>query len=278
LNAVACQYAIVRFAPFVETGEFANIGIILIAPRAGFFGYELQTRRYARITRFFEEMEARTYKATVSAVGKELRHFSDLVQKRGFREHADPGAQALAQDIFREIIRPREGIVRYSDARVVMAEDPAATLHALFEHYVERSFATREYQEAVIERGLRMLLQRARLAARFESRRVGDEGFYVTFPLVETRDKVPVKAIKALNLAQAEPSKIRDHAILWRARIDKLRARQTLPERVLFALSEPGPEPAQQEAYDEAKRDLEMANVQLARAGDQERILAFARA
>jgi hypothetical protein len=278
VNAVACQYAIVRFAPFVETGEFANVGIILIAPRAGFFGHELQTRRYARITRFFEEMDARTYKAAVSTIGTELKHFSDVVRMRRFHEHADPGAQAFAQDIFREIIRPREGIVRYSDPRVVMAEDPAATLHALFEHYVERSFATREYQEAVIERGLRMLLQRARLAARFENRRVGDEGFHVTFPLVETRDEVPVKAIKALNLAQADPSKIRDHAILWRARIDKLRARHTLPERVLFALSEPGPEPAQQDAYDEARRDLETADIQLARAGDQERILTFASA
>lgn len=278
MNAVACRYAILRFAPFVETGEFANVGIILIAPRAGFFGHDLQTRRYARITRFFEEMDARTYKAAVSTVGTELKHFSDVVRKRGFHEHADPGAQAFAQDIFREIIRPREGIVRYSDPRVVMAEDPAATLRALFEHYVERSFATREYQEAVIERGLRMLLQRARLAARFENRRVGDEGFHVTFPLVETRDEVPVKAIKALNLAQADPSKIRDHAILWRARIDKLRARRTLPERVLFALSEPGPEPAQQDAYEEAKRDLETADIQLARAGDQERILTFASA
>lgn len=278
MNAVACQYAIVRFAPFVETGEFANVGIILLAPRAGFFGHELQTRRYARITRFFEEMDARTYKAAVSTIGTELKHFSDVVRKRGFHEHADPGAQAFAQDIFREIIRPREGIVRYSDPRVVMAADPAATLRALFEHYVERAFATREYHEAVIERGLRMLLQRARLAARFENRRVGDEGFHVTFPLVEMRDEVPVKAIKALNLAQTDPSKIRDHAILWRGRIDTLRARRTLPERVLFALSEPGPEPAQQDAYHEARRDLETADIQFARAGDQERILTFASA
>ena len=43
--------------------------------------------------------------------------------------------------------------------------------------------------------------------------------------LFETRDDRPVKAIKALNLARADPSKIRDHAIVWRARIDKLRAR-----------------------------------------------------
>jgi hypothetical protein len=278
VNATACQYAVVRFAPFVETGEFANVGILLLAPRAGFFGHEIQTRRYARITRFFEEMDAQTYKAAMVTVGTELGHFAELVRERGLGANADRGAIVFAQEVFQEIIRPREGIVRYSAARVVMAADPSTTLHELFQHYVERSFATREYQETVLERGLRMLLQRAQLAVRFESCRVGDDGFHVNFPLVEMRGETPVKAIKALNLAQTDPSKIRDHAILWRARIDKLRARRTLPERVLFALSEPGPDGAQRDAYEEARGDLEAAEVQLVAARDNARVLEFARA
>lgn len=278
MNATACQYAIIRFAPFVETGEFANVGILLLAPSAGYFGHEIQTRRYARITAFFEGVEAQTYKAAMTAIGAELDHFAGVLRKRGFGPGADRGGIAFAQRVFQEITRPREGIVRYSGPKVVMAADPGATRRELFQHYVERSFATREYREVVMERGLRMLLQRARLAARFQSHRVGDEGFHVTFPLVETRDDRPVKAIKALNLAQADPSKIRDHAIVWRARIDKLRARHTLPERVLFALSEAGPDGAQREAYQEAVADLRSEGVQLLPARDNEGILEFARA
>jgi len=143
VNAVACRYAIIRFAPFVETGEFANVGILLLAPRAGFFGSELETRRYARITRFFGGMDAQTYKATMTMVGAELRHFEALLRERGFHTQGDHGTIAFAQEVFQEIIRPREGIIRYSDARVVMAADPGATLHELFQHYVERSFATK---------------------------------------------------------------------------------------------------------------------------------------
>ncbi len=137
-------------------------------------------------------MDANTYKAAMTTVGAELSHFAALAREHGFLANGSPGAIAFAQKVFHEIIRPREGIVRYSGARVVMAADPAVTLHELFQHYVERSFATREYQETVLERGLRMLLQRARLGARFESCRVGDDGFHVTFPLVETRDAMPV--------------------------------------------------------------------------------------
>jgi hypothetical protein len=30
-----CQYAVVRFMPFAETREFANVGIVIIAPKLG---------------------------------------------------------------------------------------------------------------------------------------------------------------------------------------------------------------------------------------------------
>jgi len=141
VNAVACRYAIIRFAPYVETGEFANVGILLLAPRAGFFGHDIETRRHARITQFFGEMDAATYKAAITMVGSELRHFETLLRERGFCTHADPGTVAFAQEVFQEIIRPREGIIRYSDARVTMAVDPGASLRELFQYYVGRSFA-----------------------------------------------------------------------------------------------------------------------------------------
>ncbi len=278
MTKTACQYAILRFVPFVETGEFANVGILLLAPRAGFFGHRIQTRRYARITQFFEGLDARVYKTAMSAVGTELDRFSRLLAERGFGAGADRAGAAFAQEVFQEIVRPREGIVRYSEPRVVMAENPATTLHDLFRHYVERDFATREYREELIERALRALFQGVRLPVRFESCRVGDDGFHVTFPLVERCGETPVKAIKALNLAQNDPSKIREHAILWRGRIDKLRERLTLPGRVLFALSEPGEERAQREAFDDALADLRSDAVELIPALDRQRVLDFARA
>lgn len=32
MNKLACQYAVVRFLPYAETGEFANVGVALACP------------------------------------------------------------------------------------------------------------------------------------------------------------------------------------------------------------------------------------------------------
>lgn len=278
MTKTPCQYAIIRFAPFVETDEFANIGIVLLAPRAGFFGHRLESHRYARIIHFFKGLDRHSYKTAVATVSAELRRFASLLTARGFGPGAERASGAFAQEVFQEIVRPREGIVRYSDPRVIMADDPATTVDQLFSHYVERDFVTPAYCEATMERALRALLHDAQMADRFKIGRIGDDGFHVTFPLVEHCGETPVRAIKALNLAQDKPSKIRDHALCWRSRINMLRERRTLPERVLFAVSEPGPERAQKDAYDEALEDFRRDGVQAVSVHDRDSVLRFASA
>ncbi|TAM57619.1 MAG: DUF3037 domain-containing protein [Rhodanobacter sp.] len=41
MNRFACQYAIIRFLPYAETGEFANVGVVLACPATGYFGARL---------------------------------------------------------------------------------------------------------------------------------------------------------------------------------------------------------------------------------------------
>ena len=60
MNKVACQYALLRFRPFVETGEFANVGVVLLAPEARFFWF-LLLKRYGRITQFFHQLDRKVY-------------------------------------------------------------------------------------------------------------------------------------------------------------------------------------------------------------------------
>jgi hypothetical protein len=39
MTLVACTYAALRFLPYRETCEFANVGVVVCAPEAGFFGF-----------------------------------------------------------------------------------------------------------------------------------------------------------------------------------------------------------------------------------------------
>ncbi|MFP3758365.1 DUF3037 domain-containing protein, partial [Cupriavidus sp. SIMBA_020] len=57
----ACRYALVRFMPYPETGEFANVGVVVMSPTARFFGYKLLDR-VGRITAFFDELDVTVYK------------------------------------------------------------------------------------------------------------------------------------------------------------------------------------------------------------------------
>src|SRR5690554_2694543 len=78
MKRIACQYVIVRFMPYVETGEFANVGVVMISPRDRYFGFKLETRRYARLTSFFKDLEGRLYRSAIYAVKQELERVHAL--------------------------------------------------------------------------------------------------------------------------------------------------------------------------------------------------------
>jgi hypothetical protein len=89
MSKVACHYAIARFAPYVETGEFANVGILLMAPKAGFFGFKLQTRRHKRITGFFEEVDAKLYREAMRVLRDELERIHSILKRHGFDDRSN---------------------------------------------------------------------------------------------------------------------------------------------------------------------------------------------
>ena len=75
----ACQYAIVRFLPYAETGEFANVGIVLICPQTGYFNFKL-LKHVRRISAFFEELDAAIFKNTYKTFFAELTRLNLLLE------------------------------------------------------------------------------------------------------------------------------------------------------------------------------------------------------
>lgn len=278
MNKMACQYAIVRFAPFVETGEFANVGILMIAPKERFFGFKLETRRHGRITRFFEELDRKHYTQAINQLNDELARVHEVLKGHGFDRRRKVNDIDFARHIFAEVVRPRESIVRFSEPRVVLTEKPKQKLQDLFAYYVERNFVTKEYKEAVLERGVRKLLVQAQIADHFQRMAIGDDEYQTNFPFVQQVGERPVKIIKPLNLAQDNPSKIIERGGFWRFRLDELKRRGKLPERVLFTVAGPEVrETKRHHAFREAVDWLEGASIEVVGATEKERILDFAR-
>lgn len=106
------QYAIVRFLPFAETGEFANVGIVLCAPDAGVFAFQLINTPSERVQQFFPQLDKSLLPNTIELLTNELTRIQQLAEQQ-------TSPQLFAT--FQELIRPREQLIRYSNLRSVLS-------------------------------------------------------------------------------------------------------------------------------------------------------------
>jgi len=139
-NRLACHYAVARFRPYPETDEFVNVGVVLECPATGYFDFMCaDSHRCERVSRFFPGLDASIYSATMHAWTDSLK------DRRNFPEDgqilADSDRQRL-RDTFNDTVRPRDGILFYSEPRVILSDSPTETLKEVFGAYVERHLTT----------------------------------------------------------------------------------------------------------------------------------------
>lgn len=272
MKPVACRYAVVQFTPYSETGEFANVGVVLICPSTQYFGFQLQTRRYKRITGFFEELPKDVYLRAMQLIKAELERIAGVVAAA-----PESGRVEYLRHVFDGLIHPREAIVRFSTTKVVLTDNPAAELTRQFDHYVDRAFASQEYVEQAIEKRIRQLLSGLELPRPFRAEKVGNQDVYVRFPLVQRQGTQISKIIKPFNLNQREPMGIYDHGGTWVQRVRLLRKHSLLPPNVLFAVSAPPESDGKRHAaFSEIQRDLQAESVILVDEQASHRIEEFA--
>lgn len=127
----ACKYNIIRFQPYCDTLEFANIGVILYAPTTHEFVFKLLSPNDdARITAFFAKLDKKVLHDTLKLLEGEL----ERVQKLSYSFHD-------FNLLYNELIRPREGTIQHSSHNACFTTNPSETVNELFEHYIHRSCA-----------------------------------------------------------------------------------------------------------------------------------------
>lgn len=272
MTGLPCQYAIIRFLPYAETGEFANVGVVLACPTTGYLDARLMpTRKTGRITGFFDQLEIKVYREALKYLGEELERIRDMAAAR-----VDP---ATVRPLFDGLIRPREALLRFSEVRVVMAEDPDAMLTKLFARFIERDFVSKQYHDQILERGVRETLRKANLRQYFKEREVGNENLHIQVPFVHLRDGNPALAIKPLDLAKSDPNQVYEVGGHWVERIRRLGKHHLLPEEMLIVVQ--GPNQVNRKvraAADEILGDLRDVGVKVAQAEDTKAITEFAKA
>lgn len=272
MKKLACRYAVVQFVPYSETGEFVNAGVVLVCPQTGYFDFRLQTRKYARVTAFFDELAPKLYLTAMKVIQGEMEHVRDMLVREGAT-----GPDELARNAFTSLVHPREAIIRFSPARVLLAEEPQKELKRLFDHYVDRAFATPEYVETAMVRRISALLKDLNLQAPFRAAKIGDDVVHAKFPLVQRRGVLYRKVIKPFNLNQPEPNGIFDHGDAWVQKMRRLRMRNLLPAEVLFTVAGPrAADTRRYAAFREICTELERLDVLTVEEVARDRIVQFA--
>ncbi|MCL6271318.1 DUF3037 domain-containing protein [Sansalvadorimonas sp. 2012CJ34-2] len=237
MNKYACYYAIVQFMPYPETGEFANVGVIMAIPQLNVFAYRLEKTKAKRICDFFNHLDRKVYLEGIKALNEEL----------AFYEEAVKGRQITAQAAFDSLARPLETILRFSPERVRMIKDKDGMIDILFQRYVMHEFAKAPDYELQLQRKVAQIVRSVKVKNRFRKKLLGQQGiFKVTMPMVQENEGF-TRAIHPLFFNQKEPQKIIEHGNLWEGKLGTLETLKALPRDILIPYEMP--DQKQQEQY-----------------------------
>lgn len=256
MNRQICNYSIIRFQPFFETGEFANIGIVLYAHDSRELRFKLlSSREHGRVTNFFEPLDKRIYSETIRY----------LKEKLTTPKHT--------MEFFDELIRPRESMVRYGENRVLFSENIDATLDELFEHYVKRSFAHHDNFEQEMQKRIETLLQENSLDERFKKVSIGDK-YKVKIPFFDQENN---KAIKPIHFQHVDSNSLYEHGLLWLTKVKQLKRGGFIePSNVLFTYRAPNEnEGVLFDAFCDVKEQIEDTGIIMANIEQPSTILSF---
>ncbi|EMB6141127.1 DUF3037 domain-containing protein [Providencia stuartii] len=203
-------YSIIRYTPYAETEEFANVGVVICSPKTGELAFSITRHNDARIRHFFKDDSI--FNVVKPVIEDELMTASKIV--------ASLSTPEKIRDFFFNITEPRESVFRYSPSRVLMAKSINTELERLFAQFVKQSGHTKEKREEVLASELRCRFQRhEELKNSFKKLELGGELTRFNMPLVASADGDILCAIKPLLFAQNDPSKMLEHCDKWVARI-----------------------------------------------------------
>ncbi|MDD4914725.1 MAG: DUF3037 domain-containing protein [Methylococcales bacterium] len=201
INRQICKYSIIRFQPFAETQEFANIGVVLFAIGSRRLEFRLlDSRQHKRITNFFYPLDTDVFGYTVKIVKAEIERIKRFYDLDG----------RINADLYAELTRGREDIIRFSESRVLFCDDPIAKVEELFEHYIQHSFAKDPSYEENMKKQVKELLAKHNLSELYKTDVIGDADRYkATFPFVRKSDRR--KAIKPIHFLHNDATAMIDH-------------------------------------------------------------------
>lgn len=116
-----CNYALLQFLPYPETGEFVNVGVLVTCMAPCLLHFHAEKTMPARVKAMFPRVPEETYTAALAALQTDMDRAKSTVR--------DP---KTCQLVFGELVRRRESIFRFGDVRTILTADPRNLVDELF--------------------------------------------------------------------------------------------------------------------------------------------------
>nr|WP_314590035.1 DUF3037 domain-containing protein [uncultured Serratia sp.] len=265
-----CLYSIVRYAPYAETEEFANIGVVLCAPKKLAFHFRLTQSNDARVSAFFRDDTI--FPLAKDAVARELKFAQEHTKNIN-------NAEDIAQ-FFSYLTTKKESIFHFSSTRVVLAESPERELNKIYEKFINHTDYNKERREDILARELKSRLNSyAELKNIFRKETFGGDLTRFAMPFVAKQDDDVLCAIKPLAFVQSEPGKMMEHCDSWVARVTRAANENLLNlASVLFTIDgHRNPSLQEAKALDEIRRTFDKNNINHFKHDDEKSIIDFAK-
>lgn len=233
-NKAQCMYAVIRFMPFAETREFANIGIVVIAPKLGIYDFKLAPKTFGRVTKFFDDLDGVVYKHALESFEGEL----ERIRNHLVHNHVQ-GKELVAY--FKEVTRARESVLHFGEIGTLLTDNVNLSVEKLYDRLIGRNFATsKEYKEQQMVRVLRnQLTSKLPKNVRYTKQNIKAGMFDISIPLV-TQINNNYRIIRPLAFEQKNLLQAMEHGETWVNRLKKLINSGVIEaDRALFVLEKP---------------------------------------
>ena len=233
MKKYACKYVVLCFAPYSETGEFANVGVLLCAKSNNSFVFKLDTTDVgARVSKFFHINDKRIFKFAMTSYQKELAFIQEQVANH----------YMTAQDAFDFLVKPRATLLRFSEVRTVITDSIDVTLNSIFARMVSLTSASQTKSRQRLSSLLRSQLDSLHLERPFRQYKFAKSVFEAKYDFTQLSEQgEPLKLIQPIEVKdKLTPKEIFEVVGKNEVRLNRMASLGLLPQRVLlpFSLSE----------------------------------------
>lgn len=121
----ACNYAMLRFLPYRETGEFVNVGVLAACQQLCLIDFVAERKMPDRAKSLFPKQNEQVFEAAIEALQLEMERLKE--------SSLDPKSLQIAFD---ETVRIRESVFRFGEVRTILTANPQNLGEELFARYV----------------------------------------------------------------------------------------------------------------------------------------------